>query len=35
MSNTLTIVPSSDEVKTGVTDIQGIADGIADILADT
>lgn len=35
MSNTLNIVPTSDEVNTGVTDTQGIADGIADVLADT
>ncbi|MEO0486140.1 MAG: DNA starvation/stationary phase protection protein [Pseudomonadota bacterium] len=35
MSEALKIVPSADAINTGVRDIEGIADGLADVLADT
>ncbi|MEO0861194.1 MAG: DNA starvation/stationary phase protection protein [Pseudomonadota bacterium] len=35
MSETLKVIPSADTVKTGVRDVEGIADGLADVLADT
>lgn len=35
MSDTLKIVPTADEISTGVRDVPGIADGLADVLADT
>jgi starvation-inducible DNA-binding protein len=35
MNTTLNVIPSSDEVSTGVKDVEGIADGLANVLADT
>lgn len=35
MSNALNVVPSQDDVSTGVRDTAGIAEGLADVLADT
>ncbi|MEJ6391948.1 DNA starvation/stationary phase protection protein [Gymnodinialimonas sp. 2305UL16-5] len=35
MNETLKIKPQSEDVTTGVRDVEGIADGLADILADT
>lgn len=35
MSNALNVVPSEDQVSTGVRDTQAIAEGLADVLADT
>ncbi|OAN81778.1 DNA starvation/stationary phase protection protein [Jannaschia sp. EhC01] len=35
MTNTLNIVPDPDTVKTGVRDVEGIANGLANVLADT
>ncbi|WP_299141271.1 DNA starvation/stationary phase protection protein [uncultured Tateyamaria sp.] len=35
MSNALNVVPSEDEVSTGVRDTAAIAEGLADVLADT
>ena len=35
MTDALRVVPSSDTVSTGVRDAATIADGLADVLADT
>jgi len=35
MSDALKVVPSSETVKTGVTDVKAIAAGLCDVLADT
>ena len=35
MTDSLKVVPSEDEVRTGVTATAGIATGIANVLADT
>jgi starvation-inducible DNA-binding protein len=35
MTKTLNIRPETDEVNTGVRDIEGIAEGLGDVLADT
>ena len=35
MSNAMKVVPSENDVSTGVRETQGIAEGLADVLADT
>lgn len=35
MSNAMKVVPSEDDIATGVRDTQAIAEGLADVLADT
>ena len=35
MPDPLKVVPSESDVSTGVRDISGIADGLANVLADT
>ncbi|MGR3501844.1 Dps family protein [Pseudaestuariivita sp.] len=35
MSHPLSVMPSNEDVNTGVRDVEGIADGLADVLADT
>jgi len=35
MTDALKVVPTADTVKTGVRNVEGIADGLADVLADT
>ncbi|MEO1549986.1 MAG: DNA starvation/stationary phase protection protein [Pseudomonadota bacterium] len=35
MTNSLNVVPSAENVETGVRNIEGIADGLKDVLADT
>lgn len=35
MTDALKVVPAKDQVNTGVRDVEGIADALADILADT
>ena len=35
MTDSLKVVPSQDEVKTGILETRGVASGLADVLADT